>query len=62
MLKVPEMKVGDCTCLLCGSQLELKINEVIIGDNRGACPMCQEPFTINITKNEMKEFKKAEKN
>jgi len=61
MLKVPEMKVGDCTCFLCGSRLELKIDEVIIGDNKGSCPMCQEPYTINITKDEMKEFKKAEK-
>ncbi len=60
MLKAPDMRAGDFTCLLCGSRLELKLEKLIIGDNRGECPMCSEPFTMNVTEAEMKELIKAE--
>ncbi len=62
MLKAPDMRAGDLTCLLCGSKLELKIKELKTGDNKGKCPMCSEPFIMNITEAEMKEFIKAEEN
>ncbi len=60
MLKAPDMRAGDFTCLLCGSKLELTLQQLTIGDNPGECPMCSEPFTINITETEMKELIKAE--
>jgi hypothetical protein len=61
MLKITKMRVCDYTCLLCGSKLGLSMDGVIIGDNKGTCPMCSEPFIVNITKHEMKEFTEVEK-
>jgi len=60
-MKAPDMRAGDFTCLLCGSKLELKLEELIIGNNKGECPMCSEPFTMNVTETEMEELIKAEK-
>jgi hypothetical protein len=56
-----KMRISDCTCMLCGCGLELKIDDVKAGDNTGDCPMCSEPFVLNITKDEMEEFVEAEK-
>ena len=61
MFSAPKMRVCDYTCLLCGSKLGLSMDSVSIGDNTGLCPMCSEPFRVNITADEMKEFKKIEK-
>ncbi len=61
MFKVPPMKASDFTCLLCGSRLELKLEALIVGDNRGACPMCGEAFLVNLTEGEMEELKAAER-
>ena len=61
MFKEPQMRVCDYTCLLCGSKLGLSIDCVTIGDNSGSCPMCGEPYIVNITKQEMKEFADVEK-
>ncbi len=60
MLKVPQMKVSDITCLLCGSRLKLGINSVIAGENKGKCPACDESFVIKVTDEEMEEFLIAE--
>ncbi|MBN2077592.1 MAG: hypothetical protein JW838_01410 [Spirochaetes bacterium] len=61
MFKVPPMKASDFTCLLCGSRLKLKLEALIVGDNRGHCPMCGEPFLVNLTKGEMEDLKNAER-
>jgi len=60
MFKPSKMRIADLTCLSCGSKLEIKFSDAIIGDNKGECPMCQEPYKINITKDEMDEFNLAE--
>jgi hypothetical protein len=60
MFRRGKMRVSECTCLMCGSGLELKIEKVRVGDNRGECPMCSEPYCINITGEEMAEFQDAE--
>lgn len=60
MLSPDKMKAGDFTCLLCGSRLELKLADLVIGDNSGACPCCGEPFRINLTKDEMELLWEAE--
>ena len=60
MFRRGKMKISDCTCLMCGSSLELKIEKVCIGDNRGECPMCSEPYCINITEAEMADYLDAE--
>ena len=61
MFKPEPMKIGDYTCLLCGSRLELTLEKGIVGDNEGACPMCAEPYRINITDKEMEEFRRLER-
>jgi hypothetical protein len=61
MFKTPEMRVSDYSCLLCGSKLGLAMTDVIVGDNCGCCPMCNEPFIVNITADEMKDFLDIEK-
>ena len=61
MFKAPSMKAGDYTCLLCGTKLELILIDLIIGENRGSCPACGEPFNVKITDTEMKELIEAEK-
>ncbi|TAL39799.1 MAG: hypothetical protein EPN93_00715 [Spirochaetes bacterium] len=60
MLVPGKMKIADCTCLLCGSRLGLTISSVVTGDNRGACPMCGEPFLVSITREEMEQYIEAE--
>jgi len=60
MLKPRNMKIADCTCLMCGSRLGLTVTGVVTGDNRGTCPMCSEPFLVNITREEMESFLEAE--
>jgi len=62
MFKPGPMKISDYTCLLCGSKLGMTLKSAIIGDNTGSCPMCEEPFRVNITADEMEEFIKLEKN
>ena len=47
------MRAEDFSCLLCGSKLNLKLNELSIGINTGNCPMCGEPFTIKLNKKDM---------
>ncbi len=47
------MTAGDFTCLCCGSRLELKLEELKIGENRGVCPMCSEPFCLRINSDDM---------
>ncbi len=61
MFKVSPMNASDYTCLLCGSRLELKLHALAVGDNRGACPMCGEPYLVNLTEAEMEELHKAER-
>ncbi|MBN1531706.1 MAG: hypothetical protein JXA20_03505 [Spirochaetes bacterium] len=56
MFKRTPMKISDLTCLLCGSNLGLTLETVAVGDNEGCCPMCNEPYRVNITEAEMKEF------
>jgi hypothetical protein len=56
-----KMKAGDLTCLLCGSSLELKLDQLKIGKNTGSCPMCGEPFSMKFHKDDMESFKEAEK-
>jgi hypothetical protein len=60
MLQPKPMKAGDFTCLLCGSKLELKIEDLRIGENTGQCPMCSEPYCVKITEKEMEELIEAE--
>ncbi len=60
MLLPQRMKASDFTCLLCGSRLGLTLAKLIIGDNPGTCPMCAEPFMINVTEDEMNELVEAE--
>jgi len=47
------MTAGDFTCLYCGSLLELKLENLVIGENRGECPMCAEPFCVRINGDDM---------
>lgn len=54
------MKASDFTCMLCGSSLGLRFNQLRIGANGGSCPMCGEPFTIKLNKKEMEELMEAE--
>ncbi|PKL37916.1 MAG: hypothetical protein CVV44_12160 [Spirochaetae bacterium HGW-Spirochaetae-1] len=61
MFKAPEMRAADYTCLLCGSRLELKLENLVVGDNTGSCPMCAEPFCIIITTEEMYQLIKIER-
>ena len=61
MFKAPRMRVSDYTCMLCGSKLELTMKVVCVGDNCGTCPMCGEPYTLNITIKEMNEFEEIER-
>jgi hypothetical protein len=60
MFKVSKMRVCDYTCLLCGSKLGLTMESACVGDNRGCCPMCSEPFVVNITDHEMRDFRAIE--
>lgn len=59
MLRGP-MKASDLTCLYCGSSLELKVEQLVIGQNSGACPMCAEPFCINLNDDDIAGFLDAE--
>ena len=61
MFKPGQMRISDYTCLLCGEKLGLKLADVAVGDNTGSCPLCGEPYMINITEKEMEEFIKLEK-
>lgn len=61
MFKAPQMRAGDYTCLLCGNKLELKLKDLIVGDNTGNCFACGEFFCVKITGNEMRELEEAEK-
>ena len=61
MFKVPEMTAADFTCMLCGSRLELKLEDLKVGDTFGECPMCSEPFKINLTEKEYDDLVVAEK-
>jgi len=61
MFKVPDMTAADFTCMLCGSRLELKLENLKVGDTLGECPMCSEPFKINLTEKELEEFAHAER-
>ena len=55
-----QMRANDFTCLLCGSKLNLKINELSIGINSGTCPMCGEPYTIKLNKKDIELLLEAE--
>ena len=61
MFNVPPMKAADFTCVLCGSRLGLRLDALSVGDNRGTCPMCGEPFLVNLTGGEMEDLRAAEK-
>ena len=61
MLMKP-MTADDFTCLLCGSRLGLKFGDLILGENRGSCPMCQEPFIIKLDREDMEHLIEAEEN
>ncbi len=54
------MTAGDFTCLYCGSRLELKLEQLIIGENRGICPMCAEPFCLKLNKEDMEGLFESE--
>ena len=54
------MTAGDFTCLYCGSSLELKLEGLVIGENRGCCPMCAEPFCLKINEDDMAGLLDAE--
>lgn len=54
------MRAADFTCLLCGSKLNLNINELSTGINTGTCPMCGEPFTIKLNKKDIELLLEAE--
>ncbi len=56
MIKRDPMKISDFTCLMCGSNLGLTLDAVSVGDNEGTCPMCAEPYRVNITDSEMEDF------
>ena len=55
-----QMRANDFTCLLCGSKLNLSLNQLSIGINTGTCPMCGEPFTIKLNKKDMELLLEAE--
>ncbi len=54
------MTAGDFTCLFCGSRLELKLEQLVIGENRGQCPMCAEPFCLKLNKEDMEGLFESE--
>ncbi len=55
-----QMRASEFSCLLCGSKLNLKINQLSVGINTGNCPMCNEPFTIKLNKKDMELLLEAE--
>lgn len=55
-----QMKASDFTCLYCGSKLGLKLDQLVIGENKGLCPMCAEPFTIKLNKRDLEELFEGE--
>ncbi len=59
MLQKP-MRAKDFSCLLCGSRLELKYENLVIGENLGVCPMCGEPFCIKLNRNDIEELLESE--
>ena len=54
------MTAGDFTCLYCGSRLELKLENLVIGENNGACPMCAEAYCIKLDREDMEGLFEAE--
>lgn len=54
------MTAGDFTCLYCGSRLELKLEQLVVGENRGICPMCTEPFCLKLNKEDMEGLFESE--
>jgi len=60
MLRRGQMKASDFTCMMCGSKLGIKFTDIKVGDNLGSCPMCSEPYRINVTGDEMEQLMEAE--
>ncbi len=54
------MTAGDFTCMYCGSSLELKLENLVIGENRGECSMCTEPYCIKLNREDMEGLFEAE--
>ncbi|MCX7679053.1 MAG: hypothetical protein N2316_07515 [Spirochaetes bacterium] len=59
MLRRP-MAARDFTCLYCGSKLELTLEKLAIGENRGVCPMCAEPFSLKLNREDMEGLFESE--
>jgi DNA-directed RNA polymerase subunit RPC12/RpoP len=54
------MRACDFRCLLCGTPVGLKFEELVHGENSTACPMCNEPFSIKLDPEDIERFMEAE--
>lgn len=54
------MTAGDFTCLFCGSRLDLRLERLQAGENRGSCPMCGEPFCVKLNREDMEGLFESE--